>query len=874
MRKSIRLWILPILFWAIMAPAAEPQPEVPTPLAFFGFEPGADRSLFDYEALIAYLQKLDQASSRIKMIEIGRSPMGRPMYVAFISAEKNIENLESLREINQKLALRADLAESERTALIARGRVFLLATLSMHSSEVAPAQSAPLIAHELAISQDPAILSWLDAVVLMLVPTHNPDGMDMVVEHYRKYKKGPYEGAPLPGVYHKYVGHDNNRDYVTLTQEDTRAISALYSTSWFPQVMVDKHQMSADGPRYFVPPVHDPIAENLDAGLYNWTKIFGAHMVTDMTERGLTGISQSYAFDFYWPGPTETSAWKNVIALLTEMASCKIATPVYVEPNELDTDDKGLAEYKKSINMPALWPGGWWRLGDMVQYEVASFHSLLKTAARYREELLTFRNDLCRREVELGHKQAPYYYLIPRQQHDAGAMVDLINLLFEHGIRIYSLEQTTAIANRTWEAGTLAIPLAQPFRAFIKEMLEKQEYPVRRYTPNGEILKPYDITSWSLPLHSGVESVPIMEPGLALKLQEITRPFTTRAETPGQYALSIWPVENNAGFRAAFLALREGLQVGRLTEPYLFAGRKLAAGSFLIYPDRGGVKFAALLQKLPCSPCFASTAEGCKAEPLKMPRIALVETWFQDMDAGWTRYVLDSYAVPFAVIHPGEFEKTDFAGLFDVVVFPDADKSILMEGKYKNRDEYMVSEYPPEFARGIGKAGFEKLMTFLDQGGKIVSWGRSTELFMGKLEITRGKEDKQEFQLPVRNIAESASKDGLYCPGSLIRTHLAADHPLSQGMPGEVGVFYRGRPIFTTSIPSWDMDRRVIGWFPEKDLLLSGYIEKEEKLANKTNLVWLRKGEGQLVLFAFNPQYRAATPATYKLLFNALLLNR
>ncbi|NLP12191.1 hypothetical protein GX408_17465, partial [bacterium] len=781
--------------------------------------------------------------------------------------------LAALREINQKLALRADLAESERAALIAQGRVFLLATLSMHSTEVAPAQAAPLIAYELAASRDPAVLTALDAVVLMLVPTHNPDGMDMVVEHYRKSKGTIYEGASMPGVYHKYIGHDNNRDYVTLTQEDTRSVSALYSASWFPQVMVDKHQMGPAGPRYFVPPVHDPIADNLDAGLYNWSKIFGAHMVTDMTERGLSGISQSYAFDFYWPGPTETCAWKGVIALLTELAGCKIAAPVYVEPNELRAGDKGLAEYKKSINMPAPWPGGWWRLHDMVQYEVASFHSLLSTAARYREELLTFRNDLCRREVNLGQKSPPFFYIIPQKQHDAGLMADLINLLFEHGIRIHQLEESTTIAGRTFTTGDLVVSLAQPFRAFIKEMMEKQEYPVRRFTPDGEIIKPYDITSWSLPLHSGVEVVPVLEPGRIFRLKEIMPPFTLRQEPPAEYVLSVWPVENNASYRAAFLALKDGLSVERLTEPCMVHGENCAAGGFVIHPDIRRETFTALLEKIRISPCYAVTAEGIKSRPVRLPRIALVETWFHDMDAGWTRYVFDSHAIPFTVLRPADFEKSDLAGRFDVVVFPDADKSILLEGKYKRQEEYVVSDYPPEFAKGIGKAGFEKLMTFLDQGGEIVSWGRSTELFMGKLEITRGKE-KQEFQLPVANLAESAAKEGLYCPGSLVRMLLAKDHALSQGMPSEVGVFYRGRPILVTSIPSWDMDRRVVGWFAEKELLLSGYLEKEEKLAKRTCLAWLAKGKGQLVLFAFNPQYRAATPATYKLLFNALLLNQ
>ena len=870
-----RTWLLLLLLLAgiLSSAGAMPQDEIPSPLSFFGFEPGADRMLIDYEALIAYLQKLDAVSPRMHMLEIGRSPLNRPIYVAFISSATNIENLEILREINQKLALQSDLPDHERAELISRGRVFLLATLSMHSTEVAPAQAAPLVAHELVTTQDPEVLAWLDAAVLMLVPTHNPDGMDMVVTHYRKYKDSPYEGTSMPGVYHKYVGHDNNRDYVTLTQADTRAISALYSTSWFPQVMVDKHQMGADGPRYFVPPVHDPIAENLDAGLYNWTKIFGAHMVTDMTENGLTGIAQSYAFDFYWPGPTETSAWKNVIALLTEMASCRIARPVYVEPNELEGGDKGLAEYKKSINMPALWPGGWWRLGDMVRYEITSFHSLLKTAARYREELLTFRNELCRREVTLGQQQPPYHYFIPLHQHDPGTLSDLINLLMEHGIRIYHLEQPITVANRTYAAGTLVIPLAQPFRAFIKEMLEKQEYPERRYTPDGAIIKPYDITSWSLPLHFGVEAVANLTPGLNPPLHEIHSPFRLSTEAPASFAVTAWPAESNASHRVAFLALQSGLRVERLTAACHGGGQDLAAGSFLIYPDPGRTKINSLLARFTVSPLFMTTAEAIQAAPLRMPRIALVETWFHDMDAGWTRYLLDSYAIPFTVVRPGELDKANF-GAFDIILFPDADKTVLMEGKYKRQDDYVVSDYPPEYARGIGKAGLEKLMAVSDQGGLLISWGRSTALFVGRRAISRGKEDKEEFQFPVRNLGEAAAKEGLYCPGSLVRTLLAPNHPLTLGMPAEVGVFYRGRPLFATSIPSRDMDRRVVGWFPEKAQLLSGYIEKEEKLANRSNLVWLRKGKGQVVLFAFNPQYRAATPATFKLLFNAFLLKQ
>jgi len=303
------------------------------PKDHFGFTPGDDRMLFDYNALIGYMKLLDEASPKLKLVEIGKSPLGKTMYIAFISSAVNIEKLDELRAINRELALNPSIPDDERKEMVEKGKVFVLGTLSMHSGEVGPAQAAPLIAYELVTSEDPKILQWMDQAVYMMVPNHNPDGMDFIVNNYKKYKGTKYEGASLPRVYHKYVGHDNNRDFVILTQDDNRAIARIYNLDWFPQVMVEKHQMGSTGIRYFVPPVHDPIAENIDAEIYNWTAVFGANMIRDMTNEGLAGVGQHTIFDMYWPGSTETCLWKNVIGMLTECASAKDATPIYVEPH-------------------------------------------------------------------------------------------------------------------------------------------------------------------------------------------------------------------------------------------------------------------------------------------------------------------------------------------------------------------------------------------------------------------------------------------------------------------------------------------------------------------------------------------------------------
>ena len=858
----------------VTAGAAAP----PTPETHFGFRPGADGRLLDYEQIVGYLKVLDAASPRLELREIGVSPLGKPMFAAFISSERNLARLDELRAINRRLALDPAIPDSERAGLVDRGRVFLLATLSMHAEELAPCQSFPLYAWELATSDDPAVLRQLDDVVWMVVPAHNPDGLDMVVANYRKYRGTPWDGAALPAVWHRYVGHDNNRDFVTLTQEDNRAVSRLFSTDWYPQVLVEKHGMGVSGPRFYCPPSNDPIAENVEAGIWNWIAVFGTDMARDMANDGLTGVAQHWAFDDYWPGSTETALWKNVISLLTENATPNGASPVFVEPTELAGDDKGLAEYKKSVNLPAPWPGGWWRLGDAVDYELSSFRSLLRTASANRAELLRFRNDVCRREVARGRSEPPFYFVLPPEQRDRGEWVKLVNLLQEHGVDEYVLPQDVTAGGRRFAAGSVVVPLAQPFRPFIKEVLEKQRFPARHFTPGGELIRPYDITSWSLPLHRGVtaEQVDDRLPALESAWRPLQGAFALAGRGSGPPAGS-WGVafsaNENEAFHAAFLALKAGLPVSRTAGEASAGGATLPAGSFVIHAAPGPA-LAKLLEALVVPPVSLAAEPPVALRPLAMPRIALVETYLHDMDAGWTRFLFDAYGVPFRVVHPGELRSLDLAREYDLVVIPNNEKDELMQGHFTADGTTDLPDLPPEFRKGIGPKGMEKLLAFVDQGGIIVAWGRACELFLGVQQIQRGKDEAEEFKLPVEDVGEKLAKKGLSVPGSWLQAKVVPGQPLTWGMPQDAGFFSRGRPVFRTSMPGLDADRRVLVSLPEEGILLSGFAENEKLLGNTIAGVWARKGKGQFVLYSFSPQFRGSTPQTYKLLFNALLLPR
>jgi hypothetical protein len=868
--KSYLLACLMLLVFFLSGSSFIHAQSMQDPKSFFGFTPGDDFKLVDYNRLIEYLKLLEQHSDRVSLQEIGASSMGRPMYVLSISSPENIARLEELKEMNRKLALETNLSEAEKSAIFKNGRVFVAATMSMHSSEVGPTQSVPIIAWDLATTDDSQKLRWLAETVLMIVPSHNPDGLEMIVEHYLKYLGTKDEKTSLPGVYHKYVGHNINRDFIMLTQPENQAVSKLFSHHWFPQVTVEKHQMGAAGVRYFVPPPTDPIAENIDAGLWNWIGIFGARMMQRMTADSLKGVTQNYLFDMYWPGPTETALWKNSISMLTEAANTFHATPVYVEPQEIQVYGKGLSEYKKSINMPEPWPGGWWHLRDIVNYEISSLWGMLDAAATHREEILRFRNSLTEKMARLGETTAPYYYILPGDQHDRSSMYNLVRLMHDHGVKTYTLTSDIEIGNKVYRAGDVVIPLAQPFRPFIKEVMEAQQFPVRHYSPGGEMMQPYDITSWSLPLHMGVKCYEINTPVAAIgsKLKELEAfPQVDQENYRNAWGL-IFSASNNESYQLAFKALARGAEVQRATEQVSLPGYVLKPGDFVI---TNSSRLDGLWNEMTIAPIPISTRAIIPAKAVVMPKIGLVETYFHDMDAGWTRFIFDQHEIPYQVVRPSDLKAGVPTGV-QLLIFPSSNKSILLDGQFGSPENLFFANYPSEFTKAMGKDGLAKVMTWVNNGGKIVSWEQSAKLFEGALQIDKGKDEKESFRLPFRDIASELSQSGLNVPGSILNVDLIPDHPLTYGMPSKAKVFSRAAPVFATSIPVFDMDRRIIASYTEKDILASGYAKNEDLLSQKAAMIWLKKGKGQLVLFAFNPQFRSNTHGTYKLLFNALLL--
>ncbi len=226
------------------------------------------------------------------------------------------------------------------------------------------------------------------------------DGQQLVTDWYRRTLGTQWEGGPLPWLYHPYVGHDNNRDWYMVTQKETRLVTDLLYRRWWPEIVYDVHQMGSGGMRIFVPPMVDPINPNLDPVIVRGISLIGAHMAFALEQAGKSGVGDGISYDLWWHGGMRgTPTRHNMIGLLTEAASVRVATPIQQEASSLSGHSRGLPKYEQRVNFPNPWPGGWWRLRDIVDYELIAAEALVQLASGKRADFVRGFVDLGRRQI-------------------------------------------------------------------------------------------------------------------------------------------------------------------------------------------------------------------------------------------------------------------------------------------------------------------------------------------------------------------------------------------------------------------------------------------------------------------------------------------
>ena len=868
MKLRVALALIPLVipFPALSAFAAPQAPE-----AFLGFRVGADRKLADYGQIVRYFEALDRGSERVALQKLGRSVLGRDLVLAVISSEANLRAADRYREIARRLADPRGLDPAQAEALIAEGKVVVLVTCNIHSNEIGASQMAMEWAHALATSDDPRVRRWLDDVILLLMPSINPDGTDMIVEYYRKYLGTEWEGGRLPWLYHHYAGHDNNRDWYMLTLPETRIVNRVLHHEWFPQVFLDEHQMGSTTPRMFVPPYADPHTPLVHPLQWRLNDLVGTAMALRLEQATKSGVIYSYAYDAYWPGGTKnTACLKNVIGLLTEVASARIATPVYVDPGELAGGRKGLPEHKAQMNFPNPWPGGWWRLRDVVDYELIAGNSLLETCSTYRAEFLRACYEMARSAVDQGGREGPFAYVVPPDQHDPAAAAQMVELLREHGLEAKVARAAFNTADgRRFAAGSVVLPAAQPYRPFLVEMMERQRYPEVRQGPDTkEIFRPYDVTAWTLPLLMGVDWARVERPFRAEYAESSALPWPGSPPRAADAPALLLPAASNQSYAMVNGLLARGVKVERGADTLLAQVGDMTwrfpPGAFVV-PREAGPEVEKLAAERKVGVFGLARGSSGRRVPLRAPRIGLYKSWAASMDEGWTRLVLDQHGFKYTSLENAAVKQKKLASRFDVIIVPDQEKSMIVDGKPKSEEGPSYFELlPPPYQGGIGKEGVENLKAFVEEGGTLICMSQATALAL------------EEFNLPVRNLTGRLKPTEYSLPGTIVNLEVDTSHPLAWGMTAKAVAYYTSGPVFGTSVPGAGVGRAVVARFPEHDdqVVASGWAAGTEHMAGRAAVVEATLGKGKVVLFGPRVQNRGQTLATYKLLFNAILNTR
>jgi len=898
LRKIVSILVLvgstTLLAQTATAPRPKPAPQspakagaLPTPASVIGFEPGADNKLATYDQSVTYFSLLAEAASKNMVIrQAGKTSQGRTYIFALISSAENIAKIDRLREIAITLAHPENLTETQAKALAKEGKAFVHIDGGLHATESAGPQQTLLLAYDiLRQKDDPKFKAILDNTVLMLWPTINPDGQQLVAETWMATQQNPQQ------LYQEYVGHDNNRDAYMMNMIESRVIEHAWR-SWEPNIIYVHHQTSPFPTRIWLPPFAAPIATHAPALMSSELNMIGMAIAQGLDEEGKPGATHmGDGFDAWYPGYIDyLPVFKNIPAFWTETQggspAPRTSTPEQVQP--------GMRIAQPLY--PSPWLGGTWRLRDAVDYMETASISTLDWAAKYKDNLLMNRYKAGRAQIEQGRKMAPYAYVFPQDQRDPVAPVELLRRLAFSGVRVSQATAPVTIDGTSYPAGTWVVLTDQEFAALAREVLDVQVYPDLRESPNGPLDQPYDAAGWTLPFTFGVKMATAKTPisddvrknlktlgGLpdpkakptAYNLTEASKTTDAAAfdSAPGigfnsspaaaavvpvagaitgtGDALALDPAQTNT-FKAIYSAWKQGGAVkfvaasGTTGARYLITGLAPAAQDTL-------VKSLAL----------QATRTAVAGVDVKKPRIGLYNSP-SSMDSGWTRWVLEQYGVEYTAILPADFPGTGaLKDRFDVILLADDGGAAFGGGGGRG-------------GRGGGGAGagggrgaaapatpaapspnIKAIDDFVRAGGTLVTFNRAS------------LQAATALQFPITSTTTAKLRTEFFVGGSVLQVTTDPTQRVMAGMDTTAGVFFDSGPVFDVAA---GFKATVLAKYQDAGSpLMSGYLLGERLMNGKAAALDIDLGAGHVVMLGFRPQWRGQTMGAFKVIFNALL---
>lgn len=817
-KSSVFIFFLLIVFIYSSKAAAN---RIPDPESVIGFKLGSDYKLANWDQISKYFKILSQTSDKIQVLNLGKTEMDNDFLLAIISSPETLKNLQKYRDIQNKIRYAKISDGAELQGLVKEGKTVILLSCSMHSDETGASQMAPLLAYELVTSQSDVVKQILDNVIILMLPCTNPDGLEMIADYYMSLNPGPGVEIPeFPRLYNKYVGHDNNRDFYMFTQKGHKLIAKILYEQWFPEVVFDMHQKGVhfEDCRIFVPPFSDPVFPILNPIGIRQQELIGGYMSTDLTAGGYPWVQDHYKFTLWWQGGLRVaSAFHNMTCILTEAASCDLASPIFPTPQQLQTAKENPPE-NPTVDYPQKWRADRpWRLADIVQQDKIAAMAVLKAIARNKDMIKTNFYKMNKESIEKGKTEKPFAYVIPADQHDIGAMTYFVEVMLRQDTSFEIATEEFTANGKTYPSGSIILYLAQPSRTNILSLMENYEF--------VKDLRPYDITGWTLPLQMGIEYRRIDTPFTAT-----TKPYEKAVSStkfiadlnPKTYYISANSIDH---YRAANELLDQNFSLSMLTKPYKTNGQTLPAGSIAIAADPGLTeKIINLSQQLSLTVIAAEKKDSSKSKPITKSRVAIINEP-NSTSAGWLRWTLENHKFDYTSIDSNDFNFENLNQKFDCILIVDSP---------------------------TGQNCDVQIQQFVKNGGTVVAWSKMV------------LETAKILNLNITQVPDANDEEKFGCPGSILKMNVTTDHPITYGMQKETFVVFRNQEVVNAK------KCKILGRYPKANPLISGWLMGPELIEDTPGIIYKTIGKGKVVLIGFEPVFRAQTLGTFKLVFNAI----
>ena len=868
--EQIRRWTTKPEF---VSPLVDYLPEggaVVSPFDHFGHSIGRPAHLHRVDEIYGYYEALAASSDRVNLHTLGLSEEDREFRLVQIGTPENLARLDRIKEGLNALADPRGTSEAEARAWIEELPVIYTVYTGLHSPETAHPEMAMEMAYRLALAEHPMVERAMEDVVVFLVPVTEPDGRDRMVQWYQRHGEGIYsdrDNIPAAPYWGHYAGHDNNRNALQLYLRLTEEMLDLF-LEWKHPISLDVHEAGDAAAYHYFSTGTGPYNEYIDPVIIKEWQWMANYESTALERYGMPGVFTHDFYDGWFPGYL---FWitnnRNAIGRFTETWGIFSSLP-----NTRIREPRPQFTTREWFRPNPAYDRAHWSFRNVINYMQSGMLHSFFWAATNREEILEQFWTKSKSSLERGRTEAPFAYVVPREQERPADAAYMLNLIRKHGIEVHEAAAAGTFGDVDVATGDHVIRLDQPYRDFAHMLMDVQNYP----SEGEEVAFIRGGMAWTLPLMHNVTAHPVGDAAVQeLAMEEVTDPIRAEGEVRADGAapwLAVHPRASSLSLQARYELGDAPVQVAR--EPLTAGGVELPAGAWLIDADevdRDEIEGWARRFGYDLFGVGREAVDALERSPMPLPRIGFLHTWRETRDSGAVRYALDFLGVPYTMVAETELAAGGLRDRFDVILFPEQGRNStgtqIFEGiddrhgdlAYTATEEFPAHGIPnsaPRITGGMGLEGLQALRDFVHEGGTFISLGSASRL---------------PIEYSLTRHARLFEPDQLIVPGSILRGEVTdPSSPLTFGYDGQIPLWHKFGPYIET-VGTRDARTPVRYTEAADDLFMSGVVVEPGELAGRPALLDHPMGDGHMVLFGFNPMHRYQPHGNFALVWNAII---